>query len=818
MAERFIAAIAFIIATAAASMVTATASAAARQDTASRAVVERAQAEFDRLPLFFERIRDAAGTTRFVGHTKGERVAISPNDVRFIARTRTGAVTTIGLSFVGLDRNARLEGENPQPTRVHRFRGNAAVTEAPTYGQVRLANAYPNVDIVFYGQGPRVEYDVVIQPGGDPSALRLHVDTQTELTLDDVGDLIVTANDATLTLHRPIAYQSINGHRIDVDSAFVLTDAGEIRLGVGAYDRRHTLVVDPIVTYATYVGGASFDQGTAIAVDAAGNVYIAGFTQSSDFPTLTAYDRSLGKSGDVDVFVSKLNAPGTSLVWSTYLGGASSLDRAIGIAVDAAGNVYVTGQTASSNFPVTANAWQKAITGGGTFVTKLGAQGNTLVYSTYVANATSQAIAVDASGNAFVIGKATPAFVTTPGVLQPGSIASETGFVLKLNAAGTAPIFSTFVGGSATDQVTSIALDSNANPYIGGWTASYDFSVRNPFQATNQGQRDAFVAKLEASGARLIFATLLGGSLDDSVNAIAIDSEGFIYVAGETYSSNFPTKGAFQAQKAGARLINSSVGNAFVAKLVPTGDALVYSSFLGGEVCTTLCQLVFGPQPQFRADAAYGIAVDAAGHAFVTGIARSYTFPLVDSNSLRKQQDNEDSAFVVKVSAAGSGLLWSTFVRTGYNTGDNHWTQFPPGAATGVAVDSFGAAYVTGDSDSSFQPTAGAFQTSIAQGAIVVKFAPAPAMSLTTSNASVDARTPITLTATAAGAPPASAPVFFMDGATIVGIVPMTGNRAILTTTLPQGIHMLSAVLRLPGSYSDTPVVLQVVDAPVTCD
>ena len=809
----------FILALATSSIAFGSTSAALRKDFASESTIDaRALGEYGRLPLLFARFGDPGGTIRFVGHSSGQHVVISPSHLRFAARTRAGTMTTIGLGLAGVDRRARLDGEDPQPTRVHRFRESAALVEAPTYNRVRLSNAYPNVDLVFYGQGQRVEYDVIVEPGGDPSALRLLGEENARFALDDHGNLVVSANDAALTLHRPIAYQTIGGRRIDVDGAFLLTDDGEARIGVGRYDRSQTLVIDPVVTYATYVGGASFDQGTAIAVDAAGNAYIAGLTQSADFPTLSAYDRSLGKSADMDVFVSKLNAAGTALVWSTYLGGASSLDRAVGIAVDATGNVYVTGQTASNNFPVTTTAWQKAIAGGATFITKLGPAGNTLAYSTYVANATSQAIAVDPNGNAFVAGKATPGFLTTPGVVQPGTTAAETGFVLKLNAAGTAPIFSTFIGGSASDQVTSIAIDASGNAYLGGWTTSNDFPVRNSLQSALQGHKDAFIAKLDGSGARLSYSTLLGGSLDDAVNAIAVDTQGFAYVAGETYSSNFPTRNAFQSQKAGARLLNASVGNAFVAKLVPTGDSLVYSSFLGGEVCTTLCQLVFGPQLQFRADAAYGIAIDSAGHALVTGIARSYTFPLVDSASPRKQQDNEDSGFAAKVSIGGNTLLWSTFVRTGYSGSDNHWTQFPPGAATGVAVDSAGAAYVTGDSDTSFQSTPGAFQTAVGQGAIVVKYAPAQAMSLTTSSASVDGGTPVTLTVTLTGPPVGSIPVMFMDGPSFVGFATMTGNTATLTTTLPVGIHSLTAVLRAPGSYSDTPPVLQIVDVPLACD
>jgi hypothetical protein len=329
------------------------------------------------------------------------------------------------------------------------------------------------------------------------------------------------------------------------------------------------------------------------------------------------------------------------------------------------------------------------------------------------------------------------------------------------------------------------------------------------------------VAKLDPTGSRLVYATRLGGSLDDAINAIAVDAGGNAYVAGETYSADFPAKGAFQPVKAGMRLINSSTGSAFVAKLSARGNALVYSSFLGGEVCQTPCQVAFGSLPQYRADAAYGIAVDAAGHAYVAGIARSYTFPLVDSTSARKQDDTDDSAFVVKVGASGTSLLWSTFLRTGFNEADNRWTRFPPGAATGIAVDSTGAAYVTGDADSfsDFRPTAGAFQrtNSNNQGAVIVKIAGAPSMTLSTSAASVDAQAPLTLKATLAG-PDASGDVVFLANGASLGSAAFVGTTATLTTTLPAGIHTLTAVSRILAGTIDTPVVYQVVEPPLVCN
>jgi len=560
----------------------------------------------------------------------------------------------------------------------------------------------------------------------------------------------------------------------------------------------------------------------AIAVDGAGNAYVAGYTLSSDFPTVSAYDRSLGKSGDVDVFVTKLNAAGTGLVWSTYIGGAGSIDRAVGIAIDANGSAYVTGSTASNNFPVSTTAWQKALAGGGAFVAKLTPAGNALAYSTYVGGVTSNAIAVDRDGNAYVAGSATPLLATTVSAFQarPGNT-QATGFVLKLNAAGSAPLYATFLGGSGTDEATSIAVDAAGAAFVGGWTASDDFPTVNPLQRDPRGQRDAFVAKLEPSGARLAYATRLGGRLDDAINAIAVDGAGNAYVAGETYSADFPVKAAFQSVKAGARLINSSTGSAFVAKLSASGNALVYSSFLGGEVCQTLCQVAIGSLPQYRADAAYGIAVDASGHAYVTGIARSYTFPLVDSTSARKQEDTDDSAFVAKIAVSGASLLWSTFVRTGFNEADNKWTRFPPGAATGIAIDSAGAALVTGDADwfSDFKPTAGAFQktNSNNQGAVVVKFAGVPSMTLSTSAARVDAQVPLTLRATLAGQSVAADVVFLANGVSL-GSAPFVGTSATLTTTLPAGIHALAASSRIAAGIVDTPIVHQVVEPPLACN
>jgi len=783
------------------------------------AQARRILAQYASLPLRFEAADAADADGRFVA--RGARYAISIS--RYGARLAFGGDANVELRFVDGNPKARVEGASDRITRIHHVRHGDARdrTDMPAYERVTVAQVYPGIDVTFHGRGRDLEYDVVVAPGSDPGQFAFCITGTDSVVLADTGDLLIGTGGAMATLKRPVAWQDVGDVRQPVASEFALGHDGIVHLRVGDYDATRTLVIDPVVSYATFLGGTNYEQGTAIAVDAAGNAYVTGYTASADFPLVNALDRSFAKKGDVEVFVSKLDAGGSGLVWSTFLGGATSADRAIGIAVDASGSVYVTGEASGNDFPTTANAWQRTVALGGGFVAKLVPAGNALAYSTYVAAATPSGIAVDAAGSAYIAGSATSTFTTTPGALRtqsPNTV--TTGFVLKLDPSGSLPLFSTFLGGTGGDDATSIAIDARGNAYVGGWTTSPDFPVVNAFQATPGAGKDAFVAKLAHDGASLVYSTRLGGALDDAVNAIAVDAPGNAYVAGETYSADFPVKDGFQPVKAGRNLINSSVGNAFVAKLAPDGGTLVYASFLGGEVCTGQCEIVFGSLPQYPADAAYGIGVDALGHAYVSGIVRSYTFPLIDSTIPRKQQANQDSSFIAKVGISGQVLLWSTLLRTGYAEGDAKPTRFPLGAATGIAIGADGAAYVTGDADSTsnFQPTAPAFQTTSTGGtaAIIVKFPAVPAMALSTSAPASDANTPVTLTATLAGAPTSGTVAFLDAGAPIAGAT-LAGNVASATLTMPAGIHRLTALLAQPGLTSDTPVVLQIVDVPLVC-
>ncbi len=404
------------------------------------------------------------------------------------------------------------------------------------------------------------------------------------------------------------------------------------------------------LVYSTYLGGSDLDTADAVAVDTAGNAYVTGSTASTDFPTaspLQAVPRG------IDAFVAKLSATGSALVYSTYLGG-SSFDYALGIAVDPSGNAYVTGQTESTDFP-TANPLQ-GVYGGGmfgdAFVAKLNAGGSALVYSTYLggsADESGAAIAVDSSDNAYVTGYTDSTNFPIASPLQAvygGGVFVGDAFVTKLNPAGSALVYSTYIGGSSEEQGRGIAVDSAGNAYVTGYTTSTDFPTANPLQASFGGGSsggsgggihghpvpptgDGFVAKLNPTGSALVYSTYLGGSDADAGEAIAVDSAGNAYVTGYTDSTNFPTGKPLQA------VFGGGVQDGFLAKLNPTGSALLYSSYLGGS----------------DLDSGFGIAVDSSGHAYVTGSTDSTDFPT--ASPLQAVNRGNGDAFVTKIDFAG---------------------------------------------------------------------------------------------------------------------------------------------------------------------
>jgi Beta-propeller repeat len=449
------------------------------------------------------------------------------------------------------------------------------------------------------------------------------------------------------------------------------------------YDPSRPLIVDPVLSYATYLGGGADDAGRGIAVDATGAAYIVGETMSSDFPASPdAVQPEL--RGASDVVVAKLTPDGTALVYATYLGGGAD-DLGRGIAVDATGAVYVMGQTASADFPTAPGAIQPLFGGEeDAFVAKLAPDGATLVYATYLGGRSfddGRAIVVDGTGAAYVTGGASAGFPTTPGAVQPAPRREGDAFVAKLTPDGTALVYATYVGGSSFDIGSGMAIDATGAAYITGETYSPDFpTTSGVLQATHGGDSDVFVAKLTPDGTALAYATYVGGSSFDIGQGIAVDGTGAAYVTGTTGffggMNNFPTTlGAVQPTFGGLQ-------DAFVAKLTPNGTALVYSTYLGGS--------------QF--DGGQSIAVDATGAAYVMGATSSSEFPTTPA-AIQPTLSGDADSFITTLTPSGVGLAFSTYLGgSGSDLGMGISGQL-------IAVDAARAVYVTWGTDSSHFPT-----------------------------------------------------------------------------------------------------------------
>ena len=575
-------------------------------------------------------------------------------------------------------------------------------TNVPNYAKVKYANVYPGVDLVYYGNQGQLEYDFVVHPGADPRQIALEVGAVREppgahrdapLRVDGNGDLVLGTEAGQLILRKPVVYQRGTDHgqpTTDVVEGGYALKGNRITFELARYDKTRPLVIDPTLVYSTYLGGNFRDGAYGIAVDASGHAYVTGQTFSANFPTTTgAFMTRFGGAGDA--FVSELNTAGSALIYSTYLGGSGD-DAGRGITVDAPGNAYVTGWTASSDFPTTAGAFQTTLGGGydDAFVTKLNATGSALLYSTYLGGSSydeGHGIAVDASGDAYITGFTYSSnFPTTAGAFRTASRGLDDAFVSELNPAGSALLYSTYLGGSSYDEGDGIAVDGSGNAYITGFTYSSNFpTTTGAFQRTPSGGFDAFVSKLNAAGSTLLYSTYLGGGSDDFGLGIAVDTSGNAYVTGLTYSSNFPTTaGAFQTSLGGGQ--GGGYDDAFVVKLNAAGTALAYSTYLGGG----------------GDDAGYGIAVDASGNASVTGGTYSSNFPTT-AGAFQTTLPGVDNAFVSAVNPAGSALLYSTYF------GGSKVDQ-----GRGIALDGSGNVYVAGWAGSrNFPTTAGTFQSTL---------------------------------------------------------------------------------------------------------
>jgi hypothetical protein len=387
------------------------------------------------------------------------------------------------MQLVGAAATPQVVGLDQLPGTSNYFLGNDPAqwhTDIPNYARVEYQGVYPGVDLAYYGNQRQLEYDFVVAPGATPGVVRLSFQGTEGMALDAQGDLVLHTVGGDVVEHAPVLYQESGGVRQPVWGRYVLEGGGQVGFAVGAYDASRPLVIDPVLSYSTYLGGTGLDNGSGIAVNSSGNAYVTGYTTSTDFPT-TAGAFQTTSPADYNAFVARLNATGTGLVYSTYLGG-SGLDQSFAIAVNSSGEAYVTGETESTDFPTTPGAFQttsRGGVGGDAFVSKLNATGTALVYSTYLGGSGSEVgygIAVDSSGDAYVTGYTDSSdFPITPGAFQTTSAGGPDVFVAKLNGSGTGLVYSTYLGGSGNDQGFGIAVDSAGNAYVTGAASSTDF-------------------------------------------------------------------------------------------------------------------------------------------------------------------------------------------------------------------------------------------------------------------------------------------------------------------------------------------------------
>lgn len=647
-------------------------------------------------PLAFEPNRGQfPPEVRFAVRQGDHTVLFTPSQLIFRARG-----TEARLRFPGSNGLGSLEPAGPVSGRANYLRGRDPrrwVRDLPLYSRLVCRELYPGVDAVFYGEDDRLEYDLIVHPGADPSRIRLEFDGAAP-GIDPSGALVTETPSGRIIHHAPLAYQNSGGLRRRVEARYVWRRAGLAAIELGSYDRGRELVIDPVVSFSTFLGGGGLDDARSIAVDAQGNVYIAGTTHSDDFPT-TGSDIPPARAPAQfpgDVFVAKLAPDGSRLVYSTILGGARN-DVATALAVDAAGNVFVGGYTDSFDFPTTAGVFRTNAPGNGIepdgFLLKLNPQGSALIYSTYLGgNATDRiaAIATDREGNVYAAG------VTHSGTFPAirGSFRGTPcpgfgldGFVTKLNAAASALVYSTFLCGSAHDEVLSLAVNGQGEAVVAGYTFSSDFPVTaGALVRQIRGGSDGFVAKFSSDGAALLFSTYLGGTAADVASAVAVDSAGRIYAGGYTRSTDLPvTAAALQSRHAD----NGLFEDGFLVAFGSSGAEFLYGSYLGGS----------------QNDRVNALAADAGGAIYLTGFSTSPDFPVVGSLCQTGFGGGRD-AFLARLNPASASLSASLFLG---GRGDDE--------GKAVAVGAGGIAWVAGQTGSgNFPTTQGAFRTSYGRG------------------------------------------------------------------------------------------------------
>ena len=830
--------------------------------TPESAPVQKTRAALIGMPLSFEANRGQTDpSVKFLSRGDGYVLFLTEDSAVFKLRASGDqSAAVVRMKLAGANAAAQISGGEKLPGTANYFIGNDPnkwTKGVSNFGRVNYQQVYPGIDLVYYGTQRQLEYDFIVTPGADPKQIALEF-AGAKPTLGPDGSLLLTLDNAPLTFRQPVVYQTIGGKKKMIAGRYKLS-GDRVHFALGNYDHNYALVIDPVLSYLTYLGGSNYDNigyesyyggsnasnpTQGIAVDSSGNVFVAGYTQSTDFPVLNAL-QSVNTTQAQTGFVAKLNPAGSQLIFSTYIGGGvlhdNSTTRPYAIAVDGSGNAYVTGFTSSPRFPVTGGAYQMACgivnSSGDTcpnaqsaFLTKLSPSGS-LVYSTFLGhlNETGVAVAVDSQGRAYVAGNSVAncttlvptCFPTTPNAVLQGTVFNNSvnplnqqvgsAFISVFDAAGANLLYSSLYGYSditttnhgATYGV-GVAVDASGNFYLAGDTQNDGLPVTagafqhyigntNPLLSSNSR---GFVAKFSpvSSGATLLYATYLGGTdpaqgaYSDGLGGIAADAAGNAYVSGNA-SYNFPvTAGAYDTTPCPYTLCQN---RAFLAKINPAGSGLVWATFIGGT------------RPDLSAvDSISAPRLDANGNIYVSGAAGNNTE--VPSVNPLQPANNFGGVLVTKFDPTGSTVLFSTVIYAPANNGGLF--------SSGVDVDSQGNVYVAGNANVAGLPvTAGAFQQASAGSAdgfiAKINLLLSPTIGLVVAPATANAGSPVTFTATVtgvAGQPTPTGTVNFVLGSTMLGSATLnaSGVASFISSAINGGTYSVTAVYVGDNIYS----------------
>lgn len=612
----------------------------------------------------------------------------------------------------------------------------------PHFARVRYHEVYPGIDLVYYGNAQgKLEYDFIVKPAADPQAIRMAYNRPVHR--ESNGDLLI----GSLHQRRPRVYQA--GQEIECD--YIVRGARRVELALAQYDRNAPLTIDPVIDYSTYLGGNAQDTANSVAVDSAGNMYVTGWLQSPNYPSLDPFQQTSGTARFI--VIAKILAGGNALAWYTYVGG-SALNDSEKIALDSSGNTYIAGFTSSTDFPVK-NAAQPVFGGGyeNAVIVKVDRNGK-LVYSTYLGGNNQEralGLAVDSAGSAFVAGFTWSIDFPVTNALQPRMTGRPDAFLAKLSPSGDHFLFATYLGGSGLEYGKGLTLDSSGNPVIVGTTASADFPTVNPLQsALGAGAESGFITKISSAGDEILYSTYFGGNASILLNAVRLDFADNIWTFGQAVGPGLPLQNPLQSSFAGGQM------DTVISKLSAKGDAILFSTYFGGS------------DIDFPSD----LAIDSSGNVYASGFTYSGDFPL--KNSMQPFAGAiigyKNDTYLVKLSSTGA-LIYSTLL--GGNGADYNG---------GVTVGTNGAVYLVGSTGSNNFPLKNPLQATNGGGPsdmYIVRLAPeaAPVSPLAISPATLLFRY------VAGGAAPATQTVSVSSASGSVPLTPVS-NANWLTFTL----------------------------------